>query len=155
MSNQQTPDHAAKPNVQRILFLCYYNSSRSKMAQGYLEQLGVGRYITESAGTVIGKLTNVELEVMQEAHLRTDYPTNTVFTFFNSGKTFDHVISICNTASEECSSYPGKSSLTVWVFEDPATFKGTRPQRLAKTREVRDGIKRKVQAFLTGHAAIA
>ena len=123
------------------------------MAQGYLAKLGGAHYTSESAGTVIGKLTNVELQVMQEERLPTDYPTHTVYTFFNAGKIYDHVISICSAAHEECATYPGNPSLTVWTFEDPASFKGTRPQRVARTREVRDGIKRKVQAFLLGHPA--
>lgn len=141
-----------KPKVERILFLCLRNSSRSKIAQAYLQRFAPERFVCESAGLTTGKLTYVEKQVMLEDQLPIDEPSNTVFTFFNSGKTYDHVISVCDQMAEfKCATYPGSTPVTMWVFEDPAKFRGTKPQRIAKTREVRDRIKSAVKAFILGH----
>lgn len=35
-----------------------------------------------------------------------------------------------------------------WPFEDPALFEGTRDERLAKYREVRDGIEHFIRDWL-------
>ena len=122
------------------------------MALGYMTALGGTRYVSESAGLTASQMTDVEMEVMKEDGLRTDYPANTVFTCFNEGKVYDHVISICDGKEEPCSVYAGNSVITVWSFDDPAFFEGTQTEQLAQTREVRDSIKRKVEQFILAHA---
>ena len=125
------------------------------MAQAYLTRLGGNRFVAESAGQTIGALTAVEIEVMAEDGLATDRRPNSVFSLFNEGRTYDFIVTVCDNGHQEnCTTYPGNRNVIVWQFADPATFRGTRPERIAKTRAVRDEIKNAVEAFIA-EAAVA
>jgi arsenate reductase len=41
----------------------------------------------------------------------------------------------------------------LWYFDDPAKFEGSEAEKLAKFREVRDQIDRKIQEWLVRQAA--
>ena len=61
---------------------------------------------------------------------------------------FGIVITVCVKAEEQCPTLPGVSTRYYWPFEDPAAFKGTEEEKLAKFREVRDKINEKTKAWL-------
>ena len=61
---------------------------------------------------------------------------------------FGIVITVCKKAEEACPTIPGISTRLYWPFEDPAAFKGTEEEKLAKFREVRDQINEKIQTWL-------
>jgi len=49
----------------------------------------------------------------------------------------------------ECpKTFPGMGTRLGWAFEDPAAFEGSEEERLAKLREVRDGVERRVQELM-------
>jgi arsenate reductase len=65
---------------------------------------------------------------------------------FKSGKMFAYVITVCDEASaERCPIFPGVTKRLHWSFPDPSSVQGTREEKLAKTREVRDAIKAKIE----------
>ena len=39
----------------RVLFICIHNSARSQMAEAFLNRLGKGKFVAESAGLEAGK----------------------------------------------------------------------------------------------------
>ena len=43
--------------------------------------------------------------------------------------------------------FPGVTTRLHWGFPDPSSFQGTQEEKLAKTREVRDTIKAKIEAW--------
>ena len=67
---------------------------------------------------------------------------------FKSGKMFTYVITVCDEASaERCPIFPGVAKRLHWSFPDPSSFQGSHDEKLAKTREVRDTIKAKVEEW--------
>ena len=52
--------------MQSVLFICIHNSARSQMAEAFLNRLGEGRYVAESAGLEPGTLNPYVVEVMKE-----------------------------------------------------------------------------------------
>jgi arsenate reductase len=58
------------------------------------------------------------------------------------------VITVCEKAEEVCPTVPGVSTRLYWPFEDPAAFRGTEEEKLAKFREIRDKINEKTRAWL-------
>ncbi|CAG1772800.1 partial arsenate reductase, partial [uncultured bacterium] len=65
------------------------------------------------------------------------------------GRVYSYVITVCDeTAAERCPVFPGSGTRLHWGFPDPGSLTGTRDEKLEKTRQIRDNIKRQVEAFL-------
>lgn len=136
---------------QKILFVCIHNSARSQMAEAFLNKLGEGKFIAESAGMEPGVLNPIVVESMKELGIDiSKNKTKDVFEFFKQGKIFSYVITVCDEASaESCPVFPGLAKQLHWAFTDPSAFNGTPEEKLAQTRIVRDAIKRKVEEFIS------
>ena len=138
-------------NLQyKVLFVCIHNSARSQMAEAFLNQLGGGMFIAESAGIEAGKLNPNVVEVMKEIGIDiSGNKTKEVFDFFRQGKLYQAVITVCDAASaERCPIFPGMVKRVAWSFADPSTFSGTQEEILQQTRQVRDEIKAQVAEFV-------
>jgi arsenate reductase len=137
-------------NKTRVLFVCTQNSARSQIAEAFLNKLAADRFEAHSAGLEAGKLNELVVEVMREVGIDiSQNRTKSVFDLFNRGELFSYVIAVCDeTAAQKCPIFPGlKSERINWSFEDPAQFTGTREEKLAKIRKLRERIREKVVAF--------
>ncbi len=137
-------------NKIRVLFVCTQNSARSQIAEAFLNNLAGDRFEAHSAGLEAGKLNELVVEAMREAGIDiSQNMTKSVFDLFKKGELFAYVIAVCDeTAAQKCPTFPGlKSARITWSFEDPAEFTGTREEKLARIRKLRDAIKDKVIAF--------
>lgn len=134
---------------KRVLFVCIHNSARSQMAEAFLNQLCGEEFEAHSAGLEPGKLNPIVVEAMQEAGLDiSGNKTKAVFDYIKSGKSFAYVITVCDEASaERCPIFPGVTTRLHWGFPDPSNFTGTPEEKLAKTCEVRDTIKAKIEGW--------
>jgi arsenate reductase len=134
---------------KRVLFVCIHNSARSQMAEAFLARTCGEQFEAYSAGIEPGRLNPIVVEAMQEIGI--DISTNqtkAVFDMFKSGKTFAYVITVCDeTSAERCPIFPGVATRLHWTFPDPSGFPGTHEEKLARTREVRDTIKEKIEAW--------
>ena len=134
---------------KRVLFICIHNSARSQMAEAFLNQICGDEFEAHSAGLEPGRLNPIVVEAMQEIGIDiSGNQTKAVFDMYKSGKLFHDVITVCDEASaERCPIFPGVASRLHWSFPDPASFQGTHEEKLAKTRGVRDTIKRQVEEW--------
>jgi arsenate reductase len=136
-----------------VLFVCIHNSARSQMAEAFLNRLGEGMFKAESAGLEKGTLNPFVVKVMAE--LGYDLSNNScdsVFDFFKEGRKYDAVVKVCDQINgERCPIFPGTRVSVNWNIEDPSAFSGDDESRLQATREVRDLILAKVQAFIKEH----
>ena len=134
---------------KRVLFICIHNSARSQMAEAFLNQICGDEFEAHSAGLERGRLNPIVVEAMQEVGIDiSGNQTKAVFDAYKSGKLFHDVITVCDEASaERCPIFPGVASRLHWSFPDPSSFQGTHEEKLAKTREVRDTIKRQVEQW--------
>ena len=132
-----------------VLFLCVHNSARSQMAEAFLNHVCPEAFAAESAGLSPGSLNPVVVRALAEVGLDiASQPTRDVFTLVQQGRCFDYVVTVCSEADAAgCPVFPGGATRLHWPFPDPSSFTGTEEERLARTREVRDAIKRKVDAF--------
>lgn len=133
----------------KVLFICVHNSARSQMAEAFLNQICPERFAAQSAGLEPGKLNPVVVEAMQEIGIDlSGNKTKAVFDVFKSGELFSHVITVCDQISaERCPIFPGVTTRLHWSFADPSSFRGTREEVLSRTREVRDEIQQKIEAW--------
>jgi arsenate reductase (thioredoxin) len=134
---------------KRVLFVCIHNSARSQMAQAFLNQFCGDEFEAHSAGIEPGKLNPLAVQAMDEAGLDiSGHRTKAVSDYIKSGMTFAYVVTVCDEASaERCPIFPGLTTRLHWGFPDPASFQGTREEKLAKTREVREMIEQKVRQW--------
>ena len=133
-------------NKMKVLFVCVHNSARSQMAEAFLKQMAGDRFEVESAGLEPGKLNPFTIEVMKEVGIDiSQNKTKSVFDFYKQGKQYDYVITVCDESqSGACPMFPGKGERLHWGFDDPSGFQGAWEEKLEKTREVRDKIKRRI-----------
>ncbi len=134
----------------RVLFVCVHNSARSQMAEAFLTARGGERFEARSAGLEPGILLPEAVEVMKEAGIDiSGNPTRSVFDFFRRSELFSYVITVCDAeATERCPIFPGVSRRIHWSFPDPSAIAGTREERRAGTRKIRDMIKAAVEEFI-------
>ncbi len=138
----------------RVLFVCIHNSTRSQMAEAYLNALGGGRFEAKSAGIEPGKLNPVVVEAMRLDGI--DISGNRVKAveeFIDRGEKFDYLITVCDeTAAERCPFVPGTGKRDHWGFPDPSSFSGSFEEKLPYTVVIRDAIKQKIKEFIGGGA---
>lgn len=134
---------------KRVLFVCIHNSARSQMAEAFLTQMCGDEFEAHSAGLEPGKLNPVVVEAMKEIGVDiSGNQTKAVFDYVKSGKMFAYVITVCDEASaERCPIFAGVTTRLHWGFPDPSSFQGTPEEKLAGTRNVRDTIKAKIEAW--------
>ena len=74
--------------------------------------------------------------------------TKAVSDMLKSGKSFAYVVTVCDeTSAESCPIFPGVTTRLHWGFPDPSALQGTRLEKLARIREIRDTIKAKIEEW--------
>lgn len=135
---------------QKVLFVCIHNSARSQMAEALLRQLAPEKFEVESAGIEPGTLNPLVVEVLKEEGIDiSSKQTQSVAELLRQGKRYSYVVTVCDeTSAERCPLFPGPAQRLHWGFPDPSKFEGTREEKLAQTRVVRDQIKHKITGWL-------
>ena len=120
------------------------------MAEAYLNAFSEGKFIAESAGLESGKLNPFAVEAMKEEGIDiSGNETKAVEQFFNEGRRYDYVISVCDEANAaRCPVFSGKHERINWNFDDPSAATGSEEEKRDKTRKVRDLIKEAVLRFI-------
>jgi arsenate reductase len=134
--------------VKRVLFLCTGNSARSQMAEALLRLLGEGKYESFSAGThPASEVNQFALEVLKErgASIEGLFP-KTIDHF--AREEFHLAVTVCDSAKQECPTFPGAEKMDHWSLEDPAAFEGTYDEIIFTFRETRDEIERRIKTYI-------
>ena len=130
-----------------ILVLCTENSSRSQMVEGYLRFFLKGKANIYSAGIETHGVNPLAITVMKEDKIDINQHTsNHVNEYMNIE--FDHIITVCDHAKENCPYFPSNAKRWHQNFEDPAKATGTEEEVLNSFRQVRDEIKQYSEAFI-------
>ena len=131
----------------RVLFLCTGNSVRSQMAEAFLSKYAGERFEAHSAG--LEPKTLNPLTVMEEAGFDLAGHRSKWIDEYLGKVHFQYLITVCDAADKNCPSFwPGVNQRMHWSSEDPAKFKGTDEEKLARFRQVRDLISAKIKAWL-------
>ena len=134
---------------KRVLFLCAGNSARSQMAEAFLRKYGGDRFEPYSAGLEPKGLNPLTVRVMSEVGIDVSAQKSKGVEVYLGKKLFQHLITVCDDADRNCPTiWPGVSNRMHWSFQDPATLEGTEEEKLAKFREVRDLIEKKIRSWL-------
>jgi phosphate transport system protein len=129
-----------------ILFLCVHNAARSQMAEGWARNLLPAGVEVWSAGT--DPATQVDpraIEAMREAGVDISAQRPKRISDVPLGRV-DTVVTLC--AEELCFTLPGITRRETWVLPDPGNATGGTEEIMRAFREVRDGLKVRIEAML-------
>ena len=159
-----TAERAARivsaPGLQRVerpssvLFACTRNSIRSPMAEGLLKALHPRRIYADSAGVHDGEVDGFAISVMAEIGI--DISRHQSKTFDQLQDTyFDLIITLSPEAQHSAVELTRTMAceIELWNTFDPSIIEGTREDRLAAYRQVRDQLQHRIEARFPPEAA--
>jgi arsenate reductase len=135
--------------MKGVLFLCTGNSCRSQMAEAIVNARYPG-WTAFSAGTKpAGYVHELAIEALQEIGISQAGESKHINDL--PGKDFDLVVTVCDSAAEECPVWPGRAGRRVHhSFVDPAKTEGTLEERKQVFRRVRDEMLDVIPKLLEG-----
>jgi arsenate reductase (thioredoxin) len=119
------------------------------MAEGYLRHITGDQYEALSAGIEPKGLNPLAVEAMNEIGIDISAQRSKDVKEF-LGQTIQYVITVCDNAKERCPIFPSVFKPLHWGLDDPAAANGTREEKLAVFRRVRDEIARRIEQELCG-----
>jgi arsenate reductase len=135
---------------KRVLLLCTHNSCRSQMGEGLVNHDLGDRIQAFSAGTEATRVNPLAAQVMKELGIDiSSHRSKTLDEF--AGESFDYVITLCGDAFEKCPLFFGGGQRIHIGFDDPSRLRGSEDEVLLEYRRVRDEIRQRLTAFLTGN----
>jgi arsenate reductase len=127
---------------KKVLFLCTGNSSRSQMAEAIVNAHLGDTWEAVSAGTKpAGTVHPMALAALAEIGIQHIGRSKLVDEFL--GADFDLVVTVCNSAAEECPAWLGKGKRAHHNFPDPALTGD-----MEDFRHVRDDLAREIPIML-------
>jgi len=133
--------------MKRVLFVCTGNRARSQMAEGLLRHLAGNRFEAHSAGTQPKGLAERTVEVMREIGIDVSGQRSKHVDVY-AGQPFDYVITVCDSARQNCPVFPGGGERIHWDVEDPADTIARGDGPLDAFRAARDELRRRIEEFL-------
>jgi len=133
------------PAKKRILFLCTGNAARSQMAEGLMRAFHGDVADVISAGSrpagwvhplAISALAEIGIDISEAQSKSADQ-------FLN--EPFDVVVTVCDSAAQDCPLWPGAKRLEHWPIEDPTFGVGSGAERFAATR---DELARRIEELM-------
>ena len=133
--------------MKKVLFLCTGNSCRSQMAEAIVNARLGDRWQAFSAGTKpAGFVHQKALESLREIGIQHQGRSKRAEEFRDVD--FDVVVTVCDSAAEECPVWLGKGKRVHHSFPDPAKAEGTDEEVMNVFRAVRDDIEREMSQLL-------
>ena len=126
--------------MSRVLVLCTGNSCRSQIAEAYLRKELNGRAEVFSAGIEAHGVNPRAIETLSADGIDISSHTSNVLDDYLKLE-FDHILTVCDNAKENCPFFPGKGERSHHNFTDPAKATGTEEEIKAQFADVRDAIK--------------
>ena len=133
---------------KRVLFLCTNNSCRSQMAEGIANHELEDKIEAYSAGTTPTAVNPRAIQAMKEIGIDISGHRSKVMDEF-ADQHFDYVITLCDSANEQCPLFFGGVKKMHLGFDDPAAAAGSDEEIMAAFRKVRDEIKARLIEFFT------
>jgi arsenate reductase len=136
---------------RKVLFLCTGNSCRSQMAEAIINARLGDEWEAFSAGTKpAGYVHPKALEALSEIGIQHEGRSKLADEF--KGVDFYLVVTVCDSAAEECPVWLGKGKRAHHSFPDPAKAEGTNEQVMNVFRAVRDDIEIEMIKLLKTHS---
>ena len=126
-----------------VLFLCTGNSARSQLAEGLARELYSDIWEVHSAGTTPVGVNPLAIEVLRERGI--DISDQWSKGLDEIPEEVNVMVTLCASAAQECSTYPGASRVFHWNLSDPSFVYGSHAEMLGAFRNTRDEIEKRLQ----------
>jgi protein-tyrosine-phosphatase len=144
------PNEASSTKPQAVLFACGFNSVRSPMAAGLFKRTMGQAFYVSSAGVRKGDLDPFAVAALDEVGIDISRHRPTTFEELEDweGLNFDLVVTLSPEAHHKALELTRRIAADVeyWPTPDPTATEGTREQRLAAYREVRDQLTERIKS---------
>lgn len=132
---------------KKVLFLCTGNSCRSHLAEAIVNARLGDAWEAVSAGTrPAGYVHPMALAALAEIGIQHQGRSKLADEF--RGVEFDLVVTVCDSAAEDCPVWLGVGKRVHHSFIDPAKAEGSDAQKMAVFRTVRDQIADEIPALM-------
>ncbi len=133
---------------KRVLFLCTGNAARSQMAEAIANAFHGDVVEAVSAGSrPAGWVHPMAIRAMADAGVDIAAAESKGAAQFLEQE-FDVVVTVCDSAAQDCPSWPGAKRLEHWPIEDPTFGSGDALQRFIATR---DELARRIEELAAPH----
>lgn len=137
--------------MKNVLFLCTGNSCRSQMAEAIVNARLADSWRAVSAGTrPAGYVHPKALAALSEIGIRHEGRSKLADEF--RGTDLDLVVTVCDSAAEECPVWIGRGKRVHHSFPDPAKATGTDEEVMQVFRSVRDEIEKEILPLLLANS---
>ncbi len=123
--------------MKTVLFLCTGNSCRSQMAEAIVNARYSDEWKAYSAGTKpSGYVHPKAIQALEEIGITHSGISKQIDELHT--RDFDLVVTVCDSAAEECPVWPGKAGKRIHhSFVDPAKAEGNAEEQMQVFRSVR------------------
>jgi arsenate reductase (thioredoxin) len=137
--------------MKKVLFLCTGNSCRSQIAEAIINARLGSIWQAFSAGTKpTGYVHPKALRALSEIGIQHSGSSKRADEFRDVD--FDLVVTVCDSAAEECPIWLGKGKRAHHSFPDPAKAEGTDEEIMNAFHTVRDDIEKELIQLLKAHS---
>jgi arsenate reductase len=134
---------------KRVLFLCTANAARSQMAEALARADHGDRIDPVSAGSrPAGFVHPLATRAIEEIGLSMDGARSKDAAGFRD-QPFDIVVTVCDSAAQDCPTWPGAKRIEHWPIVDPSFGPDDPSTRLERFRETRDELRRRIDELVS------
>ncbi len=131
-----------------MLFLCTGNSCRSQMAEAIVNTRHADQWQAFSAGTrPAGSVHPYAIRALEEIGIQHAGRSKSADEFRDLD--FDLVVTVCDSAAEDCPIWLGRGKRIHHSYTDPAKAQGSQAEVMDVFRAVRDAMAREIPAILS------
>jgi len=133
---------------KRILFLCTGNAARSQMAEGLARAFHGDVVDVVSAGSrPAGWVHPLAVKALAAIGIdASDHTSKSADQFLD--QPFDVVVTVCDSAAQDCPMWPGAKRLEHWPIEDPSFGPDDSATRYDRFVETRDDLEKRIKELV-------
>ena len=133
---------------KRILFLCTGNAARSQMAEGLARAFHGDVVDVVSAGSrPAGWVHPLAVKALAAIGIdASDHTSKSADQFLD--QSFDVVVTVCDSAAQDCPMWPGATRIEHWPIEDPSFGPDDPATRFQRFAETRDDLERRIRELV-------
>ena len=133
---------------KRILFLCTGNAARSQMAEGLARAFHGDEVDVVSAGSrPAGWVHPLAIRALAEIGIDASGQYSKSAEEFLD-QPFDVVVTVCDSAAQDCPNWPGAKRIEHWPIEDPSWGPDDPATRYDRFVETRNDLQKRIEGLV-------